>query len=109
MLLQFLSFLIVAANNRRYFYDENALMWPTSQKPFLDCFRLADNRELSYGRSNQNVDYGHFSASASAFQRLANREQEDGTLTFRVRRKEVNHVIVEESQPSGTQAQCICR
>ena len=31
-----------------------------------------------------------------AFQRPANREQEDGTLAFRVRRKEVNHVIVEE-------------
>ena len=31
-----------------------------------------------------------------AFQRLANREKKDGTLDFRVRRKEVNHVIVEE-------------
>src|ERR1035441_6020764 len=66
-------------------------------------------RELSYGRSNRNVEYGHFSASACAFQRLANREQEDGTLTFRVRRKEVSHVIVEESQPSRTQSLCICR
>src|ERR1035441_537971 len=66
-------------------------------------------RELSYGRSNQNVEYGHFSASACAFQRLANREQEDGTLTFRVRRKEVSHVIVEESQPSRTQSLGICR
>ena len=39
-----------------------------------------------------------------AFQRLANREQEDGTLAFCVRRKEVNHVIVEEGQPGRTQA-----
>jgi cytidylate kinase len=31
-----------------------------------------------------------------ALQRLANREKKDGTLAFRVRRKEVNHVIVEE-------------
>src|SRR5260370_40508942 len=39
-----------------------------------------------------------------AFQRLANREQEDGTLAFRVRRKEVSHVIIEEGQPCRTQA-----
>src|SRR5229473_319912 len=39
-----------------------------------------------------------------AFQRLANREKKDGTLAFRVRRKEVNHVIVEEGQPGRTQA-----
>jgi hypothetical protein len=32
----------------------------------------------------------------SGFQRLANREKEDGTLTFRMRRKEADHVIVEE-------------
>src|SRR5215471_18128797 len=38
-----------------------------------------------------------------AFQRLANREQEDGTLAFCVRRKEVSHVIVEEGQPGRTQ------
>ncbi len=37
------------------------------------------------------------------FQRVANREQEDGTLVFRVRRKEVSHVIVEEGQPGRTQ------
>jgi hypothetical protein len=34
-----------------------------------------------------------------AFQRLANREREDGTLIFRVRRKEVSHVVVEEGRP----------
>jgi hypothetical protein len=39
-----------------------------------------------------------------AFQRLANREQENGTLAFRMRREEVNHVIVEERQPGRTQA-----
>ncbi len=39
-----------------------------------------------------------------AFQRPANREQEDGTLAFRVRRKEVGHVIIEEGQPGRTQA-----
>src|SRR5439155_14691037 len=38
-----------------------------------------------------------------AFQRLANREQENGTFIFRVRRKEVNHVIVEEGQSGCTQ------
>src|SRR5215469_3965252 len=38
-----------------------------------------------------------------AFQRLANREQEDGTLAYCVRRKEVGHVIVEEGQPGRTQ------
>ncbi len=39
-----------------------------------------------------------------AFQRLANREREDGTLIFRVRRKEVSHVVVEEGQAGRTQA-----
>jgi len=34
-----------------------------------------------------------------AFQRLANREKKDGTLAFRVRRKEVSQVIVEEVSP----------
>ena len=38
-----------------------------------------------------------------ALQRLANREQEDGTLVFRTRRKEVNYIIVEEGQPGRTQ------
>jgi hypothetical protein len=38
-----------------------------------------------------------------AFQRLANREQEDGILAFRVRRKETNHVIIEECKPGSTQ------
>jgi hypothetical protein len=37
------------------------------------------------------------------FQRLANREQEDRTLTFRMRRKEVSRVIVEEGQPCCAQ------
>ena len=37
-----------------------------------------------------------------AFQRLANREQENGTFIFRVGRKEVNHVIVEEGQSGCT-------
>ena len=67
---------------------------PIVRTGFRDYFRFADKPGV--GRSNRNVEYGHFSASACAFQRLANREQEDGTLTFRVRRKEVNHVIVEE-------------
>jgi hypothetical protein len=40
----------------------------------------------------------------SAFQGLANREQEHGTFVFRVRRKEVGHVIVEEGQPGRAQA-----
>jgi hypothetical protein len=43
-----------------------------------------------------------------ALQRLANREQEDGILAFRVRRKKVNHVIIEKSQPGRTQALGIC-
>ena len=38
-----------------------------------------------------------------ALQRLANREQEDGTFVFRMRRKEVNYIIVEEGQPGRTQ------
>src|SRR5580704_3596512 len=38
------------------------------------------------------------------FLRLANREQENGTLAFRMRRKEASHVIVEEGQPGRTQA-----
>src|SRR5271169_4180688 len=40
----------------------------------------------------------------SPFQRFANCEQEDGTLAFRMRRKKVNHVIIEECQPGRTQA-----
>jgi hypothetical protein len=43
-----------------------------------------------------------------ALQRLANREQEDGTLVFRMRRKEVNYIIVEEGQPGRTQVLGIC-
>jgi hypothetical protein len=35
-----------------------------------------------------------------ALERLANHEQEDGTLAFRVRREELNWVIVEETQVS---------
>src|SRR5690349_17781732 len=38
-----------------------------------------------------------------ALQRLANRQQEDGTLVFRMRRKELNYIIVEEGQPGRTQ------
>src|SRR6185295_3851245 len=38
-----------------------------------------------------------------ALQRFANREQEDGTLVFGMRRKEVNYIIVEEGQPGRTQ------
>jgi hypothetical protein len=37
-----------------------------------------------------------------AFQRFVNREQEDGSLASRVRRKEVDHVIIEEGQPGRT-------
>ena len=39
-----------------------------------------------------------------AFQRLANREQEDGALSLRVWRKEGSYIIIEEGQPCGTQA-----
>jgi len=38
------------------------------------------------------------------FHRLANREQEDGTLVLRVRQKELSHVVVEKGQPGCTQA-----
>src|SRR5712671_3433722 len=38
-----------------------------------------------------------------AFPRLANRQQEYGTLIFRVRREELNHLVVEKGQPGGTQ------
>ena len=49
----------------------------------------------------QRLPFSDFGTSLEAllwfaFQRLANREKKDGTLAFRVRRKEVNHVIVEE-------------
>jgi hypothetical protein len=38
------------------------------------------------------------------FHRLANREQEDGTLVLRVRQKELSHVVVEKGQPRCTEA-----
>src|SRR5271155_4167416 len=38
-----------------------------------------------------------------ASQRLADREQKDGALALRMRRKEFNHVIVEEGQPGRAQ------
>ena len=61
--------------------------------PFMDSLRLA----------------GHPSGDLAAallwlaFHRLANREQKDGTLTFCVRREELNHVIVEKSQAGRAQ------
>jgi hypothetical protein len=38
-----------------------------------------------------------------AFHWFANREQKDGTLSFRLGRKELNHVIVEEGQAGRTE------
>src|SRR5262249_34721244 len=38
-----------------------------------------------------------------ALQRLANRDQENGTLVFCLRGTEVNHIVVEESQPGRAQ------
>jgi hypothetical protein len=37
-----------------------------------------------------------------AFHRFANCDQEDGSLAGRMRRKEVDHVIIKEGQPGRT-------
>ena len=37
------------------------------------------------------------------FQRLANRNEEDGALVFGVRRKEVDHFVIEKGQAGGAQ------
>ena len=54
-----------------------------------------------HAKTSNDCPFSDFDTSLEAllwfaFQRLANREKKDGTLAFRVRRKEVNHVIVEE-------------
>jgi hypothetical protein len=50
--------------------------------------------KLSSGVSNSPVFAGFTSLIPPHWH--ADREQEDGTLAFRVRRKELNHVIVEK-------------
>ena len=69
---------------------------------WLDCRLPFDSNLPSNGRPRlQPTPFTDFELLDRpllwfAFQRLAKREKKDGTLAFRVRRKEVNHVIIEE-------------
>src|SRR5205809_326505 len=78
--------------------EAHEVLSKTPRVSFFSTRRLLPRRFRSRLATNRELVLLWF-----ALQRLANREQEDGTLVFRMRRKEVNYIIVEEGQPGRTQ------
>ncbi len=72
-----------------------------AQLPVAAFWRFTGNSELISRTPDRAITSGlpttrELALLWFAFQRLANREQEDGTLVLCVRRKELNYIIVEE-------------
>src|SRR6185436_3042934 len=74
----------------------------------LQCQKRSNSSPM-FGLRPDRRQIGELVLLWFALQRFANREQEDGTLVFGMRRKEVNYIIVEEGQPGRKIGRASCR